>query len=126
MPSPGADVIVDFDFEDGLLYAGVQNLGSEPALEVRVEFSPPFRCQGGEVPVQSLALFGGLSFLAPGKKIRTLVDSSAAYFGRREPARVKAVVSWTGRDGAQRKATMEHNLEIYRGLAFLPAKHKEG
>ena len=126
MPTSGADVIVDFDFEDGFLYVGVQNLGAEPALDVRVEFSPPFRCLGGEVPVQSFALFRGLSFLAPGKKIRSLVDSSAAYFARGEPGRVKALVAWSGRDGAQRKAAIEHNLEIYRSLAYLPAQKKEG
>jgi len=125
MPNPGADVIVDFDFEDGLLFVGVENLGSEPALEVRVEFSPPFRCLGGETPIGSLPLFRGISFLAPRKKIRTLVDSSGAYFARGEPVRVKAAVTWAGRDGAQRKASMEHNLEIYRSLAYVPGRKKE-
>jgi hypothetical protein len=125
MPNSGADVIVDFDFEDGFLYLGVLNIGTEPAVAVQVEFSPPFRCLGGEVPVQSIALFGSLTFLSPGKKIRTLVDSAAAWFARGEPARVKILVSWSTRDGAPRKAAIEHNLEIYRNLAYLPAGKKE-
>lgn len=125
MPNSGADVIVDFDFEDGLLYLGVQNIGTEPALNVQVEFSPSFRCLGGEVPVQSIALFRSLAFLSPGKKIRTLADSAASWFGRGEPARIKALVSWSTRDGASRKAAIEHNLEIYRTLAYLPGRNKE-
>lgn len=125
MPTSGADVIVDFDFEDGFLYLGIHNIGTEPALTVQVEFSPSFRCLGGEVPVQSIALFRSLAFLSPGKKIRTLVDSAAAWFGRGEPSRVKAHISWSTRDGAPRKAAIEHNLEIYRNLAYLPARNKE-
>lgn len=125
MPSPAADVLVDFDFEEGLLYVGVQNIGTEPAVSVQVEFSPSFRCLGGEVPVKSISLFRNLAFLAPGKKIRTLVDSAAAWFARGEPARIEAVVTWATRDGAQHKAAIEHDLDIYRTLAYLPVRKKE-
>ena len=44
---PRPDVIVDFLFEDGMLFVAVQNIGSLPAQQVHVIFDPPFKGLGG-------------------------------------------------------------------------------
>ena len=41
------DVIVDFVFDDGLLYATVANIGDRPALKVSCRFEPTFHGLGG-------------------------------------------------------------------------------
>jgi hypothetical protein len=82
---PRPDVIVDFVFEDGMLFVAVQNIGSQPAQQVHVTFEPPFRGLGGAASVPELPLFRNIEFLAPSRSIRTLLDSSAAYFARQEP-----------------------------------------
>jgi hypothetical protein len=71
--------------------------------------------------MNQLALFGRLRFLAPGKEIRTLLDSSSAYFARKEPTLLTASVSY--RTTAARKRNTDsitHDLSIYRDLAYLP------
>jgi hypothetical protein len=44
---PHPDVIVDFPFEDGMLFVVVQNIGSQPALRVHVAFDPHSRGSAG-------------------------------------------------------------------------------
>jgi hypothetical protein len=114
------DVIVDFEFERGLLFVVLRNLGERPALDVKVEFDKPFTGLGGARQMNRLALFAKTRFLAPGKEIRTLLDSSSAYFARKEPTLLTATVSY--RTAVQKRSShlITHDLSIYRDLAYLP------
>ncbi len=116
---PRPDVIVDFVFEEGLLYVAVQNIGTEPALGVKVSFDHPFRGLGGAELMPALGLFRNIVFLAPGRAIRTLVDSSAAYYARGEPERIQATITYSDRSGGEFSSTIAHDLSIYRDVAFL-------
>lgn len=121
---PRPDVIVDFVFEDGTLFVAVQNIGSEPALRVHVAFEPPFKGLGGTTSIPELPLFRCIEFLAPSRSIRTLLDSSAAYFARKEPERITATVSYANRSGQKFSSTMLHDLAIYRDIAFIPKSER--
>jgi hypothetical protein len=114
------EVIVDFEFERGLLFVGVRNLGARPALEVSTRFDKPFRGLGGTRKMNGLALFKRIEFLAPRKEIRTLLDSSAAYFARDEPTLLTATVSYRTAAGERRRHAITHDLSIYRDLAYVP------
>ena len=121
MPSEEREfaVSVDFIFEAGLLHAVVANIGERPALKVSCRFDPAFHGLGGSVEVSRLPLFRNIEYLAPGREIRTLVDSSAAYFARREPTKLEIAVTYRDEDGARRQATIAHDLGIYRDLAYV-------
>jgi hypothetical protein len=113
------EVIVDFEFERGLLFVAVRNLGDRPALDVKVEFDKPFKGLGGAREMNRLGLFGRLRFLAPGKEIRTLLDSSAAYFARKEPTLLTATVSYRTAVAKRASHSITHDLSIYRDLAYV-------
>ena len=121
-PLPDADlqVIVDFEFDRGLLYVAVRNIGQAPALGVSTTFDKPFRGLGGRREMNGLALFRRIEFLAPGREVRTLLDSSAAYFGRDEPTLLTATVAYRTSGGERRKHAITHDLSIYRDLAYVP------
>ena len=114
-----SDVIVDFVFEDGLLYAVVANIGERPALKVSCRFEPEFSGLGGSVRVSRLPLFRNIEYLAPHKEIRTLVDTSAGYFARKQPRKVQVTVTYREESGARRQASIAHDLGIYRDLAYV-------
>lgn len=122
MPEPERrpDVLLDVVFEDGLLFLAVSNIGDAPALAVSFAFEPRLSGLGGTKDVSELALFRHIEFLAPAREIRTLLDSSAAYFGRGEST--KFAVKCAYRDGSGRpfEATIHHDLAIYRDLAYIP------
>jgi hypothetical protein len=103
------DVILDVVFEDGLFYLALRNIGARPARDVTVSF---------DEPISALALFRGVPFLAPGREIRTLLDASAAYFARGAPERITARVSYRDARGRRRAAAIDHDLGIYRTVAY--------
>jgi hypothetical protein len=111
-------VIVDVLFEDGLLFLAVQNIGARPAFEVKVRWEPSFRGLGGSQLTSDLPLFKALTFLAPGRCIRTLLDDSQAYFQRDEPTQLAAFISYKDDQRRSYRQTIQHNLEIYRDLVY--------
>jgi hypothetical protein len=113
-------VIVDFEFERGLLFVGVRNIGAGPVLEVATEFDKPFRGLGGRREMNGLPLFERIAFLGPGKEIRTLLDASDAYFAREEPTLLTATISYRTAAGERRQHSISHDLSIYRDLAYVP------
>jgi hypothetical protein len=116
-----ANVILDFVFDDGLLFVSLANIGEEPALDVAVEFNEPIHGADG-LEIGGLALFRRLTFLAPGKTVTAFVDSTAGYFGRGEPEKVAAVIRWSEPDAEACSATIRHDLGVYRDLPFVPGR----
>ncbi len=113
------EVIVDVVFEDGLLFLSVANIGDRPALDVRTSFNRKLVGLGGTKDVAALPLFRNIPFLAPGKEIRTLLDSTASWFGRRRATSVVARVAYRDAEKKEYKASMTHDLEIYREIAYV-------
>lgn len=113
------DVILDVVFERGLLFLVLENAGDRPAHGVRVKFAERFSGVGGAKRLDRLALFRKLEFLAPRRSIEVFLDRSADYFARGEPTTLTAAVSWRTSEGERRRATIVHDLEIYRDLGYI-------
>lgn len=113
------DVIVDFIFDKGLFFVSIQNIGWQPATDVRVQFAPKITGVEGTKEITGLALFSSLLFLPPGKEITTFLDSSAAYFDREEPTSITTTVRFKSRSGKLLKNVIRHNLEIYKEIGYL-------
>jgi hypothetical protein len=111
-------VVVDVVFEGGLLFLELANLADRPALNVSCAFDPPLVDLEGR-DVSELALFRRVEFLGPGRRIRTLLDSSAGYFRRETTTRVTVAVEYERPDGSRGTTKVMHDLEIFRELAYL-------
>jgi hypothetical protein len=120
------EVIVDFIFRQGVLYVAVANVGGAPAHDVAVKFDKAFRGLGGEREISSLALFRRLPFLAPHKAIETVLDSSSAYFARREPTRITAQVTYRDTERRAYERKIAHDLAIYKEIAYLVQQSSVG
>lgn len=114
------DVALDVHFEDGLLFVSISNNGDEPALQLSCSFDRELRGLGGTKNLAELPLFRNIEFLAPGKEIRTLLDSSSAYFARGEPTKLAVTISYRDAAGRSHETTIHHDLAIYRELAYVP------
>jgi hypothetical protein len=113
------EVIVDVEFERGLLFLVVRNIGDRPALDVATTFNRKLLGLGGASDVSALPLFRNVPFLAPGKEIRTLLDSAGSWFARRRATKIVARVAYRNSEGEAYRGTMTHDLEIYRELAYV-------
>jgi hypothetical protein len=114
-----ADVILDVIFEEGLLFLAVRNIGARPVFRVSVAFDRPLIGLGGTCEVSALPVFANIEILAPGREIRTLLDSSASYFGRLQPDRIAAHIGYRDERGRRHTAIVRHDLGIYRDLAYV-------
>lgn len=116
------EVIVDFIFNDGLLYIAVKNIGLRPAYKVATQFDQEIRGVAGEKNISDLALFKCIEFLPPQKEIRTFLDSSASYFERNEPVMISTRISY--QDSRKRRYVnkIDHNLEIYKDIGYIQLK----
>ena len=115
---PDDGVVVDVVFDGGVLYLELANLADRPALHVGCTFDPPLTDVQGR-DVSGLPLFRHVEFLAPRRRIRTLLDSSAGYFARQQARRVTIAVEYERPDGPRRVTEVAHDLEIFRELAYL-------
>lgn len=113
------DVIVDFTFDDGLLFIDLTNIGDSPAIDVSVSFDKELWGVGGKRLVSGIALFRRTAFMPPGKSITAFLDTSASYFKRAQPLEVTATVTFTGRDGKGYKNVIKHDLRIYRDIGYV-------
>ena len=50
-------MILDFEFEDGLFFLVLENIGARPAHAVRVRFAEPLRGLGGQKRIDRLRIF---------------------------------------------------------------------
>ena len=116
--TPPIQVIVDIVFRHGVFFVSVENISDQPAYRVSIHWETPFRGLGGTQTTSDLPLFKNIDFLAPHKVIETLLDTSQAYFQRREPTHLEATIQHKDAWGQSYCHTIHHNLEIYRDLVY--------
>jgi hypothetical protein len=110
---PDDGVVVDVFFEAGLLFLELVNLGGRPALDVACSFDPKLVDAHGR-DVSELLVFRRLAFLAPGRRIRTLLGPSSDYS---ESLTVTAEYSRAG--GERHTTRITHELSAFRELAYV-------
>ena len=66
-PKLAPDVIVDFDYVEGMLYVSVENIGSLPAYRISVEFDKKIKGIENEREISSLNLFKEIEDEVPPK-----------------------------------------------------------
>ena len=113
------EVLLDFEFEKGLFFISIKNYSDAPVFDVKVSFKPGFTGHGGSSKIHALSLFKGISFMPPGKEIRIFMDSSHAYFKRKDPDIIKSNIAFNNLGGEKRSYTLTHNLAIYKDLVYL-------
>jgi hypothetical protein len=114
-----ADVVLDVEFDCGLLFLVLENLGDGPAHTVRVRFDAPLTGLGGDRRIDRLQLFRRLEFLGPGREIRVLLDRSALFFAREQETAFEARITWRNDEGERRSRTIRHDLGAYRDFPYL-------
>jgi hypothetical protein len=122
---PRPDVVLDVEFDAGVLYLVVANIGERPAVAVAFRFEQPFRGLGGTEEMTRLPLLRRIEFLVPHKQIRTLLDASAAYFARREPTKLAVTITYRDEGGSRYERRIVHDLRIYRDLAYVAPQRGE-
>jgi hypothetical protein len=119
------EVIVEFLFDSGVFHIAVKNIGDRPAVGISIKFNKKIFGLGGRKEISALPLFRNIEFLGPQREIVTLLDTSHSYFARKQPAKMSARIAYSDSAKQKYEATINHDLEIYRELAYLPASEHD-
>jgi hypothetical protein len=114
-----ADVVLDVEFERGLLFLVLENVGDAPAHVVRARFDGPLNGLGGARRIDRLQLFRRLEFLGPRRRIRVFLDRSALFFAREDRTGFEVRLTWRTDDGKRSSRTIRHDLGAYRDFPYL-------
>ena len=115
------EVIVEFIFDCGLFHISIKNIGDLPAIGVSIKFDKKIVGLGGSKEISALPLFRNIEFLGPDREIVTLLDTSHSYFARKQPTKISARITYSDSAKQKYETTINHDLEIYRELTYLPA-----
>ena len=116
------DVIIDFIFDNGLLFILIKNISNNPAFNVRVKFNNRILGVNGSKEITSLNLFKNIEFLAPLKEIKTFLDTSESYFSRKQPTKIITEIFYKDIQNKEHQVVIKHDLEIYRDIGFVTKK----
>jgi hypothetical protein len=109
-----------------MFFISVENIGDLPALKVTTTFDCKIIGLHGSREISALPLFQLIEFLAPHKSIRTLLDSSSAYFDRNEPTRISAKITYSDSKSKNYRTKIHHDLNIYRDISYIPEEYDHG
>lgn len=112
-------VIVDFVFEDGLLFIAIKNISARPAYDVAIKFNRQFTGVEGTKNISALPVFRHIPFLAPQKEIVVFLDTSASYFRRRQPTDIRVTITCKDASACLCKSVIRHDLAIYKDLGYI-------
>ena len=109
------EVIVDFEYENGLLFIVIENIGPDSAYDVSEKFDKSISSLQ-KSKISSLKIFKSLRFLPPRKKIRIFVDSYPSYIYNKQPLLIKVDIQFKNKMGKRFKNSILHDLSIYKDL----------
>ena len=112
-PEKNPDVIVDFEYSDGLLFIVIENIGNDSAYDTSVRFNKKVLGMQKTKNISSLKIFQSLKFLPPGKKIKILVDLFQFYLAGRQPMQIRTVIFFRNKLKQIFQNSIQHDLSIY-------------
>ena len=120
-------VIAYFDVqtEANLIYLVVKNIGRTVATQVKLTFTPELRSSNDNRLLKEVGFIkNGIESMPPNYEIRTLVDSSPAYFGKKElPLKYNVEITYYGGvESNQRTNNQQLDLSANKGVSYVRNK----
>jgi hypothetical protein len=110
---------LDFEYDDGILYIIIENIGSSSAYKVSIKFDKEITGTEGQRKISALRIFEGIEFLSPHKKIRIFVDTFASYLLRKQPLKIGATIIYSNKNNKEFQNVMNHDLAIYQDFPHI-------
>lgn len=110
------DVIVDFEYNKGLLFIIIENIGNDSAHDTTIKFSKKILGMQKTKNISSLRIFESLEFLPPGKKIKILVDLFQFYLAGKQPMQIGIKIFFRNKIKQTFQNLIQHDLSVYKDI----------
>ena len=111
------DVIVDFEYSEGVIFIVIENIGGDSAFDVQTKFSKKILGMQKTKDISSLKIFKLLRFLPPAKKIKIPVDLFRFYLLGKQPLQISVTVFFRNKTKQKFRNSISHDLSIYRDIS---------
>ena len=123
MPLPEQPyIVIDFEVDAEHVFLLIRNLSVMAATNVQIKSSSSIPALDGTSDLRSLALFKGITYLAPHKELRIFVDSYDRFFHRLKNKKIAFAVTYDDENGRAHRQHIEHDLAIYGDMIFFIKK----
>lgn len=115
----------DTQSEQGLIYLVIKNIGRTIATQVRFTFTPELQASKDSRRLGEVGFIkNGVESMPPNYEIRTLVDSAAAYFGKKElPLKYDVKIRYFGGlEPKERSINQPLDLSANKGVSYIRNK----
>jgi len=110
------NVIIDFEYDNGLLFILIENIGDDPAYNTTIRFNKKILGMQKTKNISSLRIFQSLKFLPPGKKIKIFVDLFQFYLTCKQPMQISANIFFKNNIKNRFQNSIQHDLSIYKDM----------
>ena len=110
------NVIIDFEYNDGLLFIIIENIGNDSAYDITVRFNKKILGMQKTKNISSLQIFQSLKFLPPSKKIKILVDLFQFYLAGKQPMLIGTDIFFRNKMKKTFQNSIQHDLSIYADI----------
>lgn len=109
-------VIVDFEFRDWEVMLAIRNIGTSPAMDVKISFDKPLQAPHIDDPEELAVFRDGIPMLAPGRVIAIPFGTGPSFFEEKVdedlPLRYVARVEYSGQGGRKRYRDADLFLDL--------------
>jgi hypothetical protein len=110
---------LDFEYDDGVLYIIIENIGPSSAYKVSIKFDKEITGMEGHREISAMRIFECIEFLSPHKKIRIFADTFASYLLRKQPLIIGATVIYSNKNNKEFQNLINHDLSIYQDFPHI-------
>lgn len=108
-----SQIIVDFVFENNLLYIIIENIGDSVVNKVSIKFDKKFLGLNKEKNISDLRIFRNISVFPPKKKFKIFVDTFSSYVKNKQPLVLTSKITYYHKK-RHFYEMIKHDLAIYK------------
>ena len=106
-------IILDFEYENNLLYIIIENIGDVMINKVSVNFDKKIMGLGKEKNISEMQIFKTISVFPPKKRFRIFVDTFSSYLKNRQPLLLTSKITYY-QNKKRYENIIKHDLRIYK------------
>ena len=106
-------IILDFVYENNLLYVVIENMGDTVTNRVSIDFDKKIMGLGKEKNISEMQIFKTISVFPPKKRFKIFVDTFSSYVKNKQPLLLTSKITYY-QNNKRFEDIIKHDLRIYK------------
>ena len=106
-------IILDFEYENNLLYIIIENIGDAMINKVSIDFNKKIMGIGKEKNISEMQIFKTISVFPPKKRFKIFVDTFSSYVKNKQPLLLTSKITYY-QNNKSYEDIIKHDLRIYK------------